>query len=473
MSSLAHAHFIGIGGVNVSAVAKLLLRAGVRVSGTDLVASEFTTELEKRGAHITIGEPSDEHLPPEAQIVIYSSAVEEDHPERRRARERQLRQVDSFQFLAEWFDDHETVLVTGTHGKSTTTAILGMMLAAGGLDPTVVVGSRVPSFSEANIRIGGGGAFVIEGDEFARHFLAFHPSAVLINNIEWDHTDVFPDMASLLSAFRELLHQVRDGGVVVANADDRHVSTLIGEERPDLEARRITVRTFGFGAHADIQVIDYALRSGEQAFLLRDDHGTLARCSLSVPGRMNVMNVAGAATVAQHLRVPISSVTKVIGGFTGIWRRFEKVDERGGVIVISDYGHHPTAVRATLEAAKGLYPGQRLLLCFQPHHRKRVKSLFFDFVSSFDIADGVVLAEIYDVAGRDLDDDADVSSRDLRDAILRHDADRFLTRPLEYARDPEEALALLRRWRKPGDVIIVMGAGDIYKIAKDVAKDPL
>lgn len=464
---LTHVHLVGIGGINMSAIAKLLVRSGIKVSGSDAVASEQTDELNGRGMRIQIGQ-EESHIPSEVGLLIYSSAVPETNVERMEARARGIRQLNNFEFLAEWAHDQEVVLITGTHGKSTTTALTGLMLAESGVDPLVIVGSRVPAFPDGNVRYGSGKLWVIEGDEYARHFLAFHPSAVLINNIELDHTDIYPTLASMVDAFRTLLTQVRDGGLVVVNADDRNVSTLIGSERAALEARGVRIVTYGYGAHAMVRVSDEASRQGEQAFLLKDVAGRLIRASLAIPGRMNVLNAVGAAALSLSLGASPEPVRKAIGTFTGIWRRFERISEKDGVLVVSDYGHHPTAIRVTLEAARSFYPGRRILLCFQPHQRNRTRQLFLDFIPALDGADALVLVEIYDVPGREAKEDAEISSQDLCDALRRHDADRLCQRPLEYAHDPQAALELVRRWKKRGDIVIVMGAGDLYKIVQEV-----
>jgi len=465
--AIHHVHLVGIGGINMSAVAKLLQHAGISVSGSDLASSLMTDELVARGIPVAIGhKPS--NIPSDTDLVIYTSAAQDTNPERQEARRRNIRQLTNFQFLGEWTADQQTVLVTGTHGKSTTTAMLAEMLVRGGKDPSVVVGSKVPSFVEGNVRLGSGELFLIEGDEYARHFLEFHPSAVIINNIELDHTDIFPNLRSLIEAFRELLRQVRNGGLVVANADDPRVQTLIGEERAQLEARRISIVTFGFGAHADVNVIDYTSRPGEQMFVMRDPRGAIVRLSLHVPGKMNVMNAVAAATLAVRLEVRPERIRESLAAYAGIWRRFEKIAEKNGILVVSDYGHHPTAVQANLDASKAFYPDRRLVLCFQPHHRNRTKALFQDFIPSFDRADVLLFVEIFDVAGRDDATDQDISSRDLQETILNRDAKRRVNRPVEYAATPEEALKLLRRWKKPNDLILVMGAGDIYKIADKI-----
>ncbi len=460
-------HFVGIGGINMSGVAKLLKHAGATVTGSDTQASELTAELEALRIPVTIGHGA-ENVPKECDLLIYTSAVPELNPERAEARLRNIPQLTNFEFLGEWTKSARTVIVAGTHGKSTTTSLLGLMLEAGHKDPTVIVGSRVPAFPDGNVRIGAHNIFVIEGDEYARHFLAFSPHAVIINNIELDHTDVFPDLGALMETFRELLVNVQPGGIVVANADDRNVQTLIGKMRSSLEARNVSIKTFGFGSHANQQIMDHVVRGGEQMFSLRNPQGLMSRYRLKVPGRMNVMNAAGALTMALALHIDPHTLEDVTEAFTGIWRRFERIAEADDVLVISDYGHHPTAVAATLEAAKSFYPNKRLVLCFQPHHRNRTKHLFEAFNPSFDRADALLLVEIYDVVGRDDRSDHHISSRDLQEAVMKRDEERNANRPVEFAQDPAMALETLKRWKRPGDVIIVMGAGDIYKIATKI-----
>jgi UDP-N-acetylmuramate--alanine ligase len=451
----------------MSGVAKLLKRAGISVTGSDVETSDATHELERLGIEIFIGH-NKQNLPLDCDLVIYSSAVPDSNPERAEARRLDIPQLTNFKFLGEWTKEKKVVLVCGTHGKSTTTALLGLMLEAGGRDPNVIVGSKVPSFPDKNVRFGKSDIYVIEGDEYAKHFLEFEPYAVVLNNIELDHVDVFKDLDAIMDSFRELLSKIRKGGILVANADDKNVQTLIGKERAGLEAREVTIKTFGFGSHATQQILDYSVRSGEQVFALKNIRGLVSRFRLHVPGKMNVMNAAGALSLAFHAGISSEVLQEAVEGFEGIWRRFEKISERDGITVISDYGHHPTAVRATLEATKRFYPGRRVILCFQPHHRNRTKHLFREFVSCFDQADVVLLTEIYDVAGRSEKEDEKISSRDLQEAVLRHDADHMVRRTIEYARDPDSALEILRRWKQEGDIILVMGAGDIYKIAKKV-----
>lgn len=459
-----HVHMIGVGGIQMSAVAKLLHRAGISVSGSDTAVSPQTEELKKLGISVAIGHDAS-HVSPNTDLVIYTSAIPELNVERAEARRRNIPQQTNFAFLGEWLAERRVILVTGTHGKSTTTAMLGLICEHAGLDPMVIVGSKVPQFPDGNIRFGHSDLVIVEGDEYERHFLQFHPVGVIINNLEWDHTDIFPELSDLVGAFRELLSQVQDHGLIVANADDPHVSTLIGQERTRLEARGVKIVTFGCASHADVQITDQTVQAEGQQYALRDESGLSTRMRLSVPGKMNVMNAAAATVMARGLKGTFESAKESLASFRGIWRRFEKISDQNGIVIVSDYAHHPTAVAATLEAAKSFYPGRRLVVCFQPHQRNRTRHLFLDFVSSFDRADLLIFCEIYDVAGREKLEDQDISSRDLQDAVIRHDADRSCIRQVDFASNPEESRLLLKRLCKTGDVVLVMGAGDIYKIA--------
>ncbi|MCA9391113.1 MAG: UDP-N-acetylmuramate--L-alanine ligase [Candidatus Magasanikbacteria bacterium] len=465
LTELKRVHFIGIGGINMSGVAKILKRSGIEVSGSDAAKSEATEELEKIGVTVVIGHDA-KNIPKDVDLVIYSSAVPVTNPERAEAMKRNIHQLTNFEFLGEWTKNKRVLLITGTHGKSTTTSITGLLLESVDADPTVIVGSRVPSFPDGNVRHGHSDWVVIEGDEYAKHFLEFKPFAVIVNNIELDHTDIYPDLEAMLDAFREMLENVQDGGIVLANANDPHVQTVIGGVRAQLEARRIRVKTFGFGMHADIPVTDYMTKAGEQSFMLRDLEGRPHRFVMHVPGKMNVMNAAAALALVGSIGVSFSKLIKPISEYKGIWRRFQIISEANDHTIISDYGHHPTAVAATLEATKLFYPGRRILLAFQPHQRQRTKDLFDAFIPAFEKADALALVEIYDVAGRETG--LAISSRDLQEAVVRNDLERGVMRHVEYAPDVQAAKELVKRWMRPGDVVLVMGAGDIYQIATEL-----
>ena len=428
-----HVHLIGIGGINMSAVALLLHRVGVRVSGSDVVMNADIERLQREGIFVVIGHDA-KNIPTETDLVIHTSAVPETNVERSEAERRQIRDIDNFTFLAEWFADQRVVLVTGTHGKSTTTAMLGLALVDAGLDPTVIVGSRLTSFPDGNLRIGSSDLVVIEGDEYAKHFLAFHPFAVLINNIELDHTDIFSSMEDLRMAFEELVQRIPKQGFAVVNRDNEQAMQVVDH------AECADVRWFG-GAEAK-------------------------KIELTVPGNINRMNAVGALTMAKALGADDANVRTSLRQFSGIWRRMEKIGEKNGAPVYSDYGHHPTAVYETVSAFKEAYPAKKIVLCFQPHHRNRTKHLFLDFVSSFDEADELVLCEIYDVAGRDVNEDANISSRDLVDAIVRHDADRGAKRSVVFAENPTQAVEMTMKHAQAESVLVFMSAGDLDAIAR-------
>ncbi|MBI4138955.1 UDP-N-acetylmuramate--L-alanine ligase [Candidatus Uhrbacteria bacterium] len=466
LKQLKRVHLIGVGGINMSAVAKLLLANGVKVSGSDVAENEQTTRLAERGAIIKIGEAA-EHIPEGCELVITTSAAPITNKERMAAAERKIPELTNFAFLGRWFSDAQTVVIAGTHGKSRTTAMLGLMLEKAGKDPTVIVGSKVPSFPDGNLRLGRSDLFVVEGDEYAKHFLEFRPHAVILNNLELDHTDTFPTINAMLEAFHELVGQVKDGGIVVVNTADERLARLIETERESLVARGITVIPFGAGEHA--WKVESAQQEAARPVTMTRGSETMT-FTISVPGAFNAMNAAGAALMAQSLGATHEDIAAALSGFSGIWRRFEYLATTRGAPVYSDYGHHPTAVAATLRAAQETFPNDRIVLCFQPHHRNRTRALFLDFVTSFDLAEALILCEIYEVSGRDEDADKHISSRDLVDAVMRHDADRGVKRPLEYAPDPAAAVRRTLELVESTDVVIFMGAGDIDGEVRKVVK---
>jgi len=367
--------------------------------------------------------------------------------------------MTNFQFLGDWFKAQKTVVVCGTHGKSTTTAMLGLITERARFDPTVIVGSKVPQFVEGNLRLGASDLCIVEGDEYARHFLEFTPYAVLLNNIELDHTDVFPDLASMIAAFRELILKIRYGGILVANVGDANVRTLVEQEKSALDTLKVRLVKFN-GDGADEWKISHQFDAGVTHVSI-EKPGIAYRVILNVPGAHNAVNAAGAALMASELGAEYPDIAAGLESFKGIWRRMELLSDKDDVRIYSDYGHHPTAVAATVTAAKEMSMGSRVILCFQPHHRNRTKHLFLEFVTSFDLADALILCEIYDVTGRDAGEDADVSSEDLVDAVIRHDADRGVARIVEFAPNPDAAVKRTLALVEPGDVVIIMGAGDI------------
>lgn len=415
-------HLIGAGGIGISAVGKFLLAQGNIVSGSDSTQSAITDDLVKRGATINIGHEAS-NIPVECDLVVYTEAAGPENTERIEATKRGIKQLGHFGWLGDLSKSYRTICVTGTNGKSTTTAMTGQIFIDAGLDPTVFVGSLVPGWGLGNLRIGKSNILIIEGDEYKQKMVQLHPEVTVITNIEEDHLDVYRDLDHIVATFQQLVEQTSKR--VLVNADDVNSLKLIG--------------------------------SGISQYSLWD----VAGYELLVPGEFNRANAAAARVVAQEFGINEEIIKQALENYRGIWRRFEIVGELNGATIISDYGHHPTAIKATLEGAKNFYPGRRIVLCFQPHQHNRTRELFNEFVGSFDQADALILVEIYGVAGRT--DNATVSSCDLLAAVerrLSHD------RPLSYAKDLAEAEQQVRDFVKPGDVVLIMGAGDIDSVAR-------
>lgn len=453
-------HVIGAGGIGVSAVARLLRHEGKEVTGSDVARNETVAELIDAGIPVAVGH-AEENLPDGADLVVYSGAVPASNPERAAATRRGVRQLSYFEFLGEFSKERWTIAVSGTNGKSTTTAMLGLMLERGGLDPTVIVGSKVRTFPGKNLRLGKSAYFVVEGCEHEANILKLRPKMIVLTNIEEDHLDFYRDLAHISATFKEYVHLLPSDGKLVLNADD-HVS--FSELAP-----AVPFTTYAMEHPAEYMALDAAAGDGRQTFRIQRRRGgkaePLGDFELGVPGRFNVMNALAAATAAIELGCPVQAVADTLREFTGIWRRFERVGERRGAVIVSDYGHHPTAVRGTLEAARSFFPERRIVLVFQPHQHNRTKKLFDEFVASFDGADVVVLPEIYDVAGRESAEDAKVSSRDLVEATGRRDAGRGVAREVRYGGTLDETLRFLEAAVAPNDLVLLVGAGDVYTLA--------
>lgn len=432
MQSFTHIHCIGIGGIHVSAVARLLKARGVRVSGSDAIESDETTRLRTEGIDVTVGHDS-ANVPADTQAVVYSDAVPESNPERVEAAHRNLPSLDSHRFLGQLFADATQIVVTGTHGKSTTTAMVGKLLEAAGEDPTVVVGTRVPGWGAGNLRIGRTDLIVVEGDEFKSHVLSYRPTVLALTNIEWDHPDIFKTEAAYIDLFREAIERVSPpNGAVVYHAEDAQSAALVAQDADRITAIPVAANNLP---------------------------------PLHLPGEHNRKNaaLARAAVCAYQKDVDLGVVNDALAAFPGVWRRFERVGELHGAPVISDYGHHPTEIRETLAAAKEAYPDHRIVLCYQPHQHARTKRLFNDFIPVLAQADALILAPIYDVPGREEAEYADISSQALLDALPPSSA------PRRAASSLEDAEQQLRDIAQPNDLILVMGAGTIDTVARHLA----
>ena len=471
---IKRAHAIGIGGIGVSALAKYLALHGAEVSGSDSFDSEIVREAAAAGVKIFLGHKP-ENISKDIDFVFYSDAVPEDNAERAAARELGIAEISYAKLLGELSKTKQTIAISGTNGKSTTTAMVGLILERAGYDPTVIVGSKVPGFKYGNLRIGSSDWLVVEADEYRAHLLDLFPAHAIITNIEEDHLDYYRDLGHIKETFREFAKKLDIEGNLVINNDDPASAEIEGKRTAGagFDAQKVS---FGIKSPADYVAKNISVSAGEQSFeVWRNFNGeeNLGRIVLRVPGRFNLMNALGATALCLSLGISFETIQEVLSDFQGIWRRFERVGTLPGSwmdgnapIIISDYAHHPTAVSGTISAAREFYPGKRIVAVFQPHQHNRTKKLFDGFVHSFAGADMLILPEIYDVPGREESEDQDVSSKDLVAAVK----EKGLVPDARYGGSLEETESLVRAVARAGDVILIMGAGTIDKVARQLCK---
>ncbi|MEJ5185989.1 MAG: UDP-N-acetylmuramate--L-alanine ligase [Candidatus Geothermincolales bacterium] len=445
-------HLIGIGGAGMSAIALVLLERGIPVSGSDIKESRHTARLREMGAEVFIG-----HRPSNVdgcELVVYSSAIPENNPELAEARRRGLPVLRRAEMLGRLMAEGKGIAVAGTHGKTTTTSMLAMIIRRAGLDPTYIVGGELNDVG-SNAYSGRGDYVVAEADESDGSFLFLHPWSAVITNVELDHPDFYPDEETLKDYFRRFLATVSPDGFVVLNGDDRFCRELAD----GCPGRAIT---FGEGAGCDYRFGAVEISSGGSSFRLWAGSECLGVVRLQVPGRHNVANATAAAAAALSLGVEFDSVAEALEGFRGVRRRFQFVDEVEGIRFIDDYAHHPTEIRAVLQTAR--QEGFRRVVClFQPHRYSRVSTLWRELGEALGEADLVVLTEIYPAGESPI---PGVNSKLVLDALLeRHPECQAVFLP-ERATLGESAARFLR----PGDLVVVMGAGDISQCAHEMPR---
>ncbi|MBI5023097.1 MAG: UDP-N-acetylmuramate--L-alanine ligase [Candidatus Magasanikbacteria bacterium] len=468
-------HCVGIGGIGVSAVAKFFLSRGATVTGSDVFSSAITQDLEKRGAKIFYGHRA-ENVATDVDLLIYSPAVPKNNSERLMARQngrRPIKELSYPEFLGELSKNYYTIAISGTHGKSTTTALIGLILEAAGFDPLVIVGSRVPGWELGNIRLPQSAAakyFVVEACEHQANMLNLRPQAVVVTNMEPDHLDFYGNFDNVISAFQKFIQLVPKNGFVVYNGD-REAELNWNYARPSVLKLiwqkffkvRPRWRSFGFNTTNNYQAIDREVKGGSQSFNVQS---ALAKfhVKLNIPGRFNAYNALAAIAAALELGAPIEACQKVLANFKGIWRRFEIVKEKP--LIISDYGHHPTAIKETIQAAREFYPDRRIVLIFQPHQNHRTQALYQEFVQALSLLDVLILSDIYDVAGREEASSQDVNSAKLLEAIKASGG----VGEYHYGGNLSDTERLAREIIKENDVVLVMGAGDIDTVARNLSK---
>ena len=458
---ISHIHFIGIGGSGMSGIAEVLLNQGYVVSGSDIADNAVTRRLAALGARVVQGHAADNIAG--ADAVVTSTAVSADNPEVVRARERQIPIVPRAQMLAELMRIKQGVAVAGTHGKTTTTSLIASCLAEGGLDPTFVIGGRLNS-AGANARLGTGEFLVAEADESDASFLFLSPVVSVVTNIDADHMDTYGhDFSKLKQAFIDFLNRLPFYGVAVLCADDANVREII----PQVPKQIIR---YGLDPNAQVRAENVRADGTRMLFDAVRVNGTTTRIpvELNLPGLHNVRNALAAIAVANEVGVSDDAIVRALGEFKGVGRRFTRHGEialpaGGSFTLVDDYGHHPVEMAATLEAARGAYPGRRIVLAFQPHRYTRTRDCFEDFVRVLSGADAVVLTEVY-AAG-----EAPIVAADGR-ALARALRVAGKVEPV-FVEDINALPQTLLDTVRDGDVVLGMGAGSIGQLPAKFAQD--
>jgi UDP-N-acetylmuramate--alanine ligase len=448
---LRRIHFVGAGGVGMSGLAEILLLATpLEITGCDLARSENTLRLEKLGARIAVGhDPS--HVA-DADLLVTSSAVGESNAEVAAAQAKGIPVIRRAEMLGEIMRLKQGIAVAGTHGKTTTTSLTGMVLTEAGFDPTIVVGGQVHILG-TNARLGKGDYLVAEADEYDRSFLALTPVVAVITNVEADHLDTYRDLADILDAFTTFANRVPFFGSVVLCLDDAGARSLM----PRIKKR---VVTYGESADAQLSASHIRLEAGGTTFEVTDaGQGPLGEVRLRLPGRHNVANALAAIAVGRELLIPFASIARALEAFTGVVRRFERKGERGGVLVVDDYAHHPTEIRATLSAARQVYPQRRLVALFQPHLFSRTRDFAEDFGRALAGADVALVMDVYPSREQPL---AGVTGELVADAARRSGGTT-----VAYLPDKTAVVDSLEKSLCPGDLLLTLGAGDVVKFGEE------
>jgi len=439
-------HFVGIGGIGMSGIAELLLNLGYRVSGSDLRVSEITRRLAKLGGTIHEGHHGD--WVRGADVVVTSSAISPDNPEVTAAREAHIPVIQRAEMLAELMRLAKYgIAIAGSHGKTSTTSIVSTILAHANLDPTIVVGGKVDSLG-GNAKLGCGDFLVAEADESDGSFLKLSPVIEVVTNIDLEHLDYYRDLDHIKEVFLQFIDILPFYGVAILCFDDENIARLLPRIR-----RRII--TYGLSEQADLYATRIESRGLETAFTVRFRGQDLGRVTVNRPGTHTVYNSLAAIGVALELDIDFSCIAEGLSSFDGVQRRLQIKGERDGVLVVDDYGHHPTEIRATLDAVRQGWPDRRLVVAFQPHRYSRTQALFDEFTTAFHRADALILTDIYPASEQPIEG---VTSERLAKAIKEH-GQRQVSLVPSVAELPFHLSGLLRE----GDLLLTLGAGNIVQ----------
>jgi len=453
-SSIKKIHFVGIGGIGMSGIAEILIDQGFTVSGSDRALSDVTERLHSLGAVIYEGHKA-ENLAPDVDTLVYSSAVVMDNPEVIEAQRRKIPIVRRAEMLAEVMRLKYGIGIAGTHGKTTTTSMVSLVLMEGGLDPTVIVGGKLSGLGGTNARLGKGDFIVVEADEFDRSFLSITPTIAVLTTLETDHLDCYRDLEDIKGAFIQFANKVPFYGFVVLCLDEPALQDIM----PQLIKKKLL--TYGLTPQADIQAIDIHHKENTSTFTIVRGFEDLGQITIQIPGKHNVQNALAAIAVGLRLGIPFSKVKSGIEKFTGVYRRWEKKGEAGGITVYDDYAHHPTESRATLSGVKSGWR-RRVVCVFQPHLFSRTRDFYEEFGKAFLLADVLVVTDVYPAREEPI--------QGVTGELITNAAKQYGHKDVHYVRDKKDIPAYLKKITRADDIVITMGAGDIWKFGEEFLK---
>jgi UDP-N-acetylmuramate--alanine ligase len=444
-----HIHFVGIGGIGMSGIAELLLNLGYRVSGSDLKSTPVTDNLARLGGRIFEGH-AEEHVEG-ADVVVYSSAVREDNPEIAAARKHFVPVIPRAEMLAELMRLKYGIAIAGAHGKTTTTSMVASILTKGGLDPTAVIGGRLDTWGGSNARLGEGDILVAEADESDGSFLALSPIIAVVTNIDREHLDHYGDMETIRKTFVDFINKVPFYGTSVLCLDNEEIQNII----PRLKKRYIT---YGLTSQADLQGRELRREEGRMRFEVLYHGDSMGEVLVGIPGEHNVLNSLAALGVGLELGLSMDVIRQGLRDLGGLARRFQVKGEKNGILVLDDYGHHPSEIAATLRTAREWWPERRMVVVFQPHRYTRTQILFDRFVTSFNEADVLLVTSIYPAGERPI---SGINGETLAKGIRDHGH-----KDVAFCGDREETLERLLSTVREGDLVVTLGAGNIVKVGE-------
>jgi UDP-N-acetylmuramate--alanine ligase len=443
-----HIHFVGIGGIGMSGIAELLLNLGYRVSGSDLRASDITLRLEDLGGTFFTGHAGDQIAG--ADVVVTSSAIDTGNPEVAAASRAAIPVIPRAEMLAELMRLKYSVAIAGAHGKTSTTSLVAAVLAAGELDPTVVIGGKLRGLG-ANAVLGQGDYIVAEADESDGSFLKFSPTIAVVTNIDREHLDFYHDLDTIKSVFVDFIDRIPFYGLAVLCLDNEPIQDILPAVK-----KRFT--TYGMSTQADYQAKNVAFEEMGSRFRVEHQGKTLGEIHLNLPGIHNVYNAMASIAVGLELDIDFTVIRSALENAAGVQRRLEIKGRAKDITVVDDYGHHPTEIKTTLEALEKSWPDNRKVVVFQPHRYTRTRDLFDEFTRAFYQSDVLVILPIYAASETPIEN---VDARTLQEAIAAHGH-----RQVIYEADADAALSFLKTRVRPGDVVLTLGAGDVWKVGE-------